>query len=135
MRTLSMLIASGALLGACSDDGSAGGCVCTQEFRLFTLTVVDSLGRPEASVAIEVRSRRTGRLIEVPGGYDGVFGEGTYVIFSDAELDLLPDEGEPVLVTGEKDTRSFGADFLFAPEGSCRCHVTRVSGPDTVTIR
>jgi hypothetical protein len=57
---------------------------------------------------------------------------GAYLVADDGMLDVFSSEGDTVRVTGTKDAAAFVADFVFAVPDPCRCHVERVSGPDSV---
>ena len=48
-----LLLAAG--VASCSDSEPATPCFCTQEFRMFTVTVTDAAGQPAEGVSISVR--------------------------------------------------------------------------------
>lgn len=139
-----MTLRSLALLGAvtlvvtaaqstCSNSTAPeGDCVCTREFRLYSLTVVDDQGDPVDGVTLEVVNLRTGEALT--SGFLGLATPGTYWIVDDSMIDAFSVDGDSVRVTGTKDPLSFETGLRFATD-ACGCHVHKVAGPDTVTIR
>ncbi len=116
---------------ACSSDNIIN-CVCTQEFRTFTVTVVDEASQPVTDAILTRLNLRSGQVLEPTSlGLE----PGVYVVADDGNLDAFSSDGDVVLVTGTKGTISFSADFEFATPAPCRCHVEQLAGPDTVVMR
>ncbi len=116
---------------ACSSD-TITNCVCTEEFRTFTVTVVDEASQPVTDAILTRLNLRSGQVLE-PTSLG--FEPGVYVVADDGHLDVFSSEGDVVRVTGTKGTISFSADFEFASPAPCRCHVEQLAGPDTVVMR
>jgi hypothetical protein len=113
------------------DDGINGPCACTEEFRIFSLAVLDDASQPVANADLTVTNLRSGqRLVS---GWLGQLAPGQYVIADDAMLDQFSPDGDPVRVQGQSPAGSFTADYVFAPD-ACGCHLQRVAGPDTVVV-
>jgi hypothetical protein len=117
-------------LAACADD-PASQCVCTEEFRVFSVAVLDDASQPVSDAQLTVTNLRTGR--DLTSGWLGQLVPGSYVIADDGMLDEFSSDGDPVRVTGQAAAGSFTTVFVFAPD-ACRCHLQRVAGPDTVVI-
>jgi hypothetical protein len=117
-------------LAACGDD-PAGQCACTEEFRVFSVAVVDDASQPVSDAQLTVTNLRTGHVLM--SGWLGQLVPGSYVIADDAMVDEFSAEGDVVRVEGQAPAGSFTADFTFAPD-ACGCHLQRVAGPDTVVI-
>jgi hypothetical protein len=115
---------------ACYDPQSP--CACTEEFRTYTLAVVDETGAAVADALITRTHARTGEILEP--GWLGMLQPGVYLIADDGMLDRFSSRGDTVRVHGTKDDRAFVADFVFAVPAQCRCHVELVSGPDSVIM-
>jgi hypothetical protein len=131
LRLLPSLLLVAAALAGC-DDEPTGGCACTEEFRTFTVTVLDDAMQPAQGVTLTRTNLRTGRVLEP--GWLGLLVPGTYLVTDDGDRDEFSSAGDTVRVTGTQPGASFTADFVFAVPDPCRCHVVRLAGPDTVTI-
>lgn len=121
-----VLVASLGFLSACDD---APPCACTEEFRSYHLSVVDADGSPADEVEVRVVRDRTGERLDYgsPTGAPGV-----YLIMDDSFAARLAAE-ESFEVNGVLGEASFTAQFRFGTD-PCRCHVSRLAGPDTVSL-
>lgn len=114
---------------ACSST-TVEGCVCGSAFRSAILVVVDDQGTPVTGVALDITRVNTSESLEfIQIGLP----DGSYVIMNDLFVGALDMAGEVIRVEGRKDNASFSQDFVYGTD-ACRCHITRVSGPDSVTI-
>lgn len=127
-----VVLLAAAPVPACDDPASAGPCACTEEFRSYTVTVLDDAMQPMNGVALTRTNLRTGRVLEP--GWLGLLAPGVYVVTDDGLRDEFSSDGDVVRVTGSQGGASFTADFVFAVPEPCRCHVVRLAGPDTVVI-
>ena len=116
-------------LAACNDP--AGSCACTEEFRYFTVTVLDDATQPATNVALTRTNLRTGKVLEP--GWLGDLVPGVYLVADDGLVSEFSTGGDTLRVTGVQGGATFTADYVFAVD-ACRCHLQRVSGPDTVII-
>ena len=90
-------------------------------------------GAPADSVEITATNERTGAVYGPCDGASAVgcsYTPGQYVVYSDG-LGASP-SGDDVTVRGTRGELAFEAAFRFA-RGVC--HVQKVAGPDTVTLR
>lgn len=115
---------------ACTD--SPGPCICTEEYRLFTVTVLDDAGRAVPDAAITRTNLRTGEVLEPL--WLGMLVPGSYVVAEDGFLSRFSEDGDPLRVVGQSSAGDFDVTYTFATPGPCRCHVVRLAGPDTVVI-
>lgn len=60
--------------------------------------------------------------------------EGIYKVVDDSHKDLIHFFNERFIVTGTQDEREFSAEFVIAVGRDCRCHVRKVSGPETILL-
>jgi hypothetical protein len=125
------LIAALAGASACADGPAAQCQVCTEEFRVFTLAVLDDAAQPVPDGNLTVTNLRSGRTLV--SGWLGQVAPGFYIIVDDGMLREFSSQGDAVRVEGRTQAGSFTADFVFAPD-ACRCHMQRIAGPDTVMI-
>lgn len=107
-------------------------CACTEEFRYFTVTVLDDALQPADNVTLTRTNLRTGEVLEP--GWLGLLAPGTYLVADDGLLDEFSNAGDTLRVVGTQNGASFTADFVFAVPAPCRCHVELRAGPDTVVI-
>ena len=115
---------------ACA-DGAAGGGACTAMFASIPVTVIDGAGQPVEAATVTAVLMRTGQTL-VPTGLI-LTAPGTYPLVDDGSTSLLRRSGDPVQAHITKGTLSLTVDYVFAvPDG---CHVSKVSGPDTVTLQ
>lgn len=126
-----VLVVAATVVTACYDPQSP--CACTEEFRTYTVSVVDRTGALVPGITITRLHVRTG-VVLVPG-WLGMLEPGVYVVADDAMLDAFSSRGDTVRVSGMKDGTVFSVDFVCAVPEPCRCHVELRSGPDTVIIR
>lgn len=119
--------AAGMLIAGCDSPPTA----CTEEFVAYSVQVLSPKGEPADSVAIGVRNADTETDYNVCA--DNLCRQdrenGHYIIFHDG-LEVSP-SGNHVVVTGQKDSLTFGANYIFR-QGEC--HVRKESGPEQVTL-
>lgn len=120
-----------ATLPACSRSPFDGDCVCTTEFRQITLVVLGVDGEPAEGVDVMVRSIRTNRVFNVDPAHPE---PGTYVVFDDSFRFQIREEGEAISVRATKGDAAVEAQFLMGTD-DCRCHISRLAGPDTVRLQ
>jgi hypothetical protein len=107
---------------------------CSEEFAIFTVSVVDDNNQPVASASVTVRNKRTGKVYDVSDRYQkGEFGEGVYVIFDDSFAEEVSRIAEHVLVEVRKGNASVEAEFVFRAD-FLQCHVHQVSGPSRIVL-
>lgn len=126
--TLGPLCTAGIL--SCSDTFSET-CICTAEFRFFTVTVVDAQG--QAAEGVEISVRRMSDRVDLTPDEMGFGQTGVYVVLTDNAVDDVPEEGTLVEVVETRGDTGFRAEFVFNRD-DCECHVGQVSGPGTVQL-
>ena len=121
-----------ALVALACGDATDSTCVCTEEFRFFTVTVLDDASQPAQNVTLVRTNLRTGKVLEP--GFLGMLTPGTYLVADDGLLDEFSSAGDTLRVVGTQAGVSFSQDYVFATPAPCRCHVELRSGADTVVI-
>lgn len=125
---LALFPASGPIACGSSEPQGPDPCACTEEFRSFTVKLVDSDGSPLRNVSFDVTILRTGEKVNVVEWVPGV-----YTVFDDNFTDqILPNE--IIRVKAIKDATIASRDFIFTVTEPCRCHVQKVSGPDVIVL-
>ena len=132
----STLLGLGMLTGlpmlSCSSPAEEVVCLCTAEFRFFTVAVVDAQGQPADDVSIST-TRVSDGLDLTPLSDVGLGQPGVYVVLTDNAGGNVTEEGTLVEVIGTRGDTGFRAEFVFNKD-ACGCHVSQVSGPDTVQL-
>jgi hypothetical protein len=128
MRWVVVFTLCTALLVGCNDHM----CVCTDEFKSIQLSVLNPAGQPEPGVQVQTTVVRTGTVIHPDQSYNST---GDYTILDDSYVNLLQLRGDKLHVVGSKGGLSFTAEFVARPDGPCRCHIEKVSGPTVVTLQ
>ena len=117
-------------LAGCGQQTDVGDCLCNQQFRTITLTVVNEQGTIEPGVAcytLNMGSRDTVQRSVTDS-------RGIAVVADDLDRDSIRSLSAAMQVVGTKDTRRFEASFQIGTD-QCRCHVYKFAGPDTVVLR
>ncbi|MBS1527610.1 MAG: hypothetical protein JST19_18325 [Bacteroidetes bacterium] len=122
------------LLSACKKNLQNNACgtqVCTALFATVMVHFADNQGDPIAVSNFEVFDLSTNKQIQ-PGlaNYDLV--KGAYIIANDNELKDLSTDGDNIRVTGTNPATGQTKTAIFKVAGGCNCHVTKISGPDTI---
>ena len=134
--TLMIVLLSGCG-GGDGDGNDLSGCMCTANFAMVTLSVIDQSGNPVTDVNITVKIKRTQELLAInQPNWSGIVGhEGLYVVFTDGFQNKITDPaGETLIVTGTSQDRDFTVEIVVTTDLPCRCHVQKVSGPNSVTL-
>lgn len=125
---LGLLAAAGPVACGSDEPGGPNLCACTEEFRSFTVKLVDADGAPLRDVIFDVTILRTGERVNVVEWVPGV-----YTVFDDSFTSrILPNE--VVRVKAMKESSVEVRDFVFTVDEPCRCHVQQVSGPDVIVL-
>ena len=106
--------------------------VCTKEFRTITVKFIDDYGDPLLVNNFSAVNKRTGRSMSQTNSIQGL---GIYVVASDADQKELSEKGDIVLVSASnpKNNSKLTAEFVISG-GLCICHVSKISGPETIKI-
>jgi len=116
-------------IAACGDDSMPGG-ACTASFATVGVTVVDGAGQPVPDASVTAILVRTGQTL-VPTTLM-LTPPGTYTLVDDGSTHLIRRSGDAVQASISKDARSVTADYVFAVADGC--HISKVTGPDTVSL-
>jgi len=125
---LALLPAAGPVACGSGDPEGPDPCACTEEFRSFTVKLVDSDGSPLRNISFDVTILRTGEKVNVVEWVPGV-----YTVFDDNFTSrILPNE--IIRVKAIRDATIETRDFIFSVDEPCRCHVQKLSGPDVIVL-
>lgn len=120
------------LLVSCDIDDDLG-CVCTTEFIMITILVVDSLDNPIDSLNVSIEDE-FGRQI-IPIDKQLPFLPGRYTVIDDSFVGYLT--LNPLLLHFKaSDTLGRNAQaFIVVNTDECYCHVNKLSGPDKSVLK
>ena len=118
-------IALGITAVAC-DEGA--GPICTLEFLVFGVYVVDGAGTTLPGLDYTVTISNLGHEVQVDSTIAPA-ADGWYPLVTDSEGALLGQTGSLVRYEGTNGTLTATGDFLFV---AGVCHVEKLSGPDTL---
>ena len=129
LLTVTSLGLIGAVAWGCSST-TVEGCICDSNFRIAVVIIVDTEGTPVVGVSITVTQVSTQENLEFTP-ID--LADGVYIILDDGFVGFVDMEGEVFRVEGRKDNAGFTQDYVFGTD-ACRCHLTRISGPDSIVL-
>jgi hypothetical protein len=109
-------------------------CMCTMEYRFYLVTVVDTLGVPVDSLSVMIKDKDGDELDVQQESYP--FGAGKYTVLNDSFTDMFCACGKPqaIYFSATEGRRTANGEFSFNTD-ECKCHINKVSGPDTLVLR
>ena len=109
-------------------------CMCTEEYRFYLVTIVDTLGAPIDSLDIAIRDKDGDELNVLQDQHP--FGVGKYTVLNDSFTDMFCACGttQKIYFTATDGNRIANGEFMFNTD-ECKCHINKVSGPDTSVLR
>lgn len=128
-----LAVISAAIFAGCNSTEAKPSCKCDTEFRTFTLAVSDAAGPVDSA---QVRVFRVSDGSDITGyAYDPP-GPGYVTAFTDDILYDLPagTARMDVRVAVSKGTEKGEAIMSIAAD-ECRCHISKLSGPDNVVLK
>ena len=109
-------------------------CMCTEEYRFFLVTVVDTLGVPVDSLDVTIRDKDGDELNVLQDSHP--FGAGKYTVLNDSFTEMFCACGttQKVYFSATDGSRITKGEFMFNTD-ECRCHINKISGPDTLILK
>ena len=109
-------------------------CMCTEEYRFFLVTVVDTLGIPVDSLAITIKDKDGDELDVLQETHP--FGAGKYTVLNDSFTQMFCACGTPekIYFSATDRSRVANGEFMFNTD-ECKCHINKISGPDTLSLK
>lgn len=109
-------------------------CLCTEEYRFFLVTVVDTLGIPVDSLNVIIKDKDGDELDVQQEQY--FLDEGKYTVLNDSFIHIMCACGTPqkFYFSATDGNRTATGEFMFNTD-ECKCHINKVSGPDTLVLR
>lgn len=109
-------------------------CLCTEEYRTYLVTVVDTLGVPVDSLNITIKDKDGDELDVQQEPY--YLGEGKYTVLNDSFTHIMCTCGtaQAIYFSATDGSKIANGEFMFNTD-DCKCHINKVSGPDTLVMR
>jgi len=132
LRLLLPLLAIGLGVFSCIfEEDDHEDCTCALYFASVSFHVFDAGYKPATNFVLTITNERTDEKYNVT---QPAHDDGLYHALNDSFTRRIEANGDPILVHGEDGARLFDARFVIATD-DCRCHVHKVSGPDTVVVQ
>ena len=109
-------------------------CLCSEEYRFYMVTVIDTLGVPVDSLTTVIKDK-DGNNLNVQQDYHP-FGAGKYTVLNDSFREVFCNCGtsQKIYFSAIDGSRTAYGEFLFNTD-ECKCHINKVSGPDTLILK
>ena len=133
MKIFVLLIASIPLIlwNQCSDESN--DCICTEEFRMYLVVVVDTLGIPVDSLQTTIKNELGKECgFNEPGAPP--YPQGAYFVMTYGYQDDFSTKPEKFFFGGKKNELEVMGEYLFNTD-KCHCHIYKVAGPDTLVLK
>lgn len=132
-RSLWIFVAVALCLAACKKNTqtACGTQVCTDLFASIGVHFVDKNNNPIVVSNFTVLDLRTHQFIThmTP---EGIHYPGYVEILDDNDIKDLSTEGDNLQVSATNPATGQVITTIFKISGGCNCHVTKISGPDTI---
>ncbi|OJW15043.1 MAG: hypothetical protein BGO48_12840 [Mucilaginibacter sp. 44-25] len=123
-------------LSACKKN--KGGCaaqVCTDEFASVGIVFTNSDGSAVALSDIEVINLRTNKPVQRPPMPPAIdYVPGLVLLANDNTKAEFSSKGDDVRITVKSSQTGKVKSVTLKIAGGCNCHVSKLSGPDTVAF-
>ncbi|MBZ0180222.1 MAG: hypothetical protein K8F36_13090 [Melioribacteraceae bacterium] len=133
MNNKALFLFSFFLIGiiGCSNS-SENNCICTQEFRSYSVFIADENLVGIDSLVTQSKNRQTGEKYQISQSWS--MDKGMYVVMDDSHTLKFSGIPTQVIFTAKKGEIDIEADYFFNTD-DCKCHINKVSGPDTIVVR
>jgi hypothetical protein len=115
----------------CSDDPD--DCMCTEEFRMYFVVVVDTLGNPVDSLHTSIKNER-GKEYNFGEFEPPPYSQGAYFVMTDGYEGDFRSGSNKIFFKGTKEDKQVTGEFEFKTD-KCLCHVYKIAGPDTLVLK
>lgn len=117
---------------SCTKTSSEPECICTQEFRFSTVFIADNNLNGIDSLLTESKNKLSGEKYQLY--QDDFWGNGNYIVMDDSYTIKFSQVPTQVVFSAKKSGIDIEADYFFNTD-ECKCHINKVSGPDTIIVR
>jgi hypothetical protein len=122
---------------ACNKNRQQPACaitICTQEFVSVGIRFVDKNGDGVTVEDFIAKNLRSDSVIVAPGVIDPGFSPAFKTIANDNIIDKFSTGGDNVQITATNPSSHQTKTAIVKIAGGCACHISKVSGPDTIVF-
>ncbi|HTD39652.1 MAG TPA: hypothetical protein VK671_03460 [Mucilaginibacter sp.] len=137
-RKLIILLIFAVLFSACTKtqqkNSACGTQVCTALFATITIKFLDKNGNQIVVNNYTAINQRTKEVLHdnkllAPGAYPPY-----YDVADDSDLKKLSADGDNIIVSGTDPATNQVKTAVIKVAGGCICHVSKISGPDSIVF-
>ena len=129
-RILAIFLIS--LVVSCNDEECGGSIACTTDYRIISVSLVDTEGNAVILDSYTVVRRDTREAISFDTDVSEFNQEGQYSIAEDQHFDQVAREGTSFILEGFINNEVvISENFLI---GNDCCHVVKLEGPESLTL-
>jgi hypothetical protein len=137
-RKLIFLLTAVILFSACTKtrqkNSACGTQVCTAIFATITIKFLDKNGNQIVVNNFTATNQRTNEVLHdnkilTPGAYPP-----SYDVADDSDLKKLSVDGDNIIISGTDPATNEVKTGIIKVAGGCICHVTKMSGPDSLVF-
>jgi hypothetical protein len=135
-QVLSLLLLATAFT-SCNKNHQQPACstgVCTKEFVSVGIRFVDKNGNGVSVNSFVAKNLRSDSVIVAPGAIDPGFSPAFKAIANDNIIDKFSTAGDNVQITATNPSTNQTKTATVKIAGGCACHISKVSGPETVAF-
>lgn len=119
---------------SCSVDQK--DCVCTQEYRSYSIMIVNGNHQPVDSLVTWVTDKDSQTVYRTDSSslLDPYHTPGRYIVLTDGEIKYFSSGPGMVIFHASNQKYNVVETFTFSVD-DCRCHLQKVSGPDSTIVQ
>jgi hypothetical protein len=110
-------------------DNNQPDCMCTQELRIITVEITDSLNRPLPNLQTRTIDA-LGRTI-IPSNKKIDLFDNVYVIADDSNVNMFSTSPSPIVFIVTDSVKSNTYNFVINTD-DCKCHINKLEGPQRI---
>jgi hypothetical protein len=135
-KKLLLLLVLAISFSACKKNNNNNACgiqTCTASFAIINFAFTDANGEPTTIKDVSLINVRTGKAVP-PTSYAGTADlvPGAIIVATDETKNSFSAEGDDVRITATSTATSQTKQVVVKVSGGCKCHVEKISGPETV---
>ena len=109
-------------------------CVCTEEYRTFRVRIQDNKQVGIDSMTARSINQRTGKIFTYTDSWKNnpTMQAGDYILLADNAIQNVSMAGDTIIFEAQNTNHMAHQKFFFGTD-DCKCHIEKLSGPDSVT--
>jgi hypothetical protein len=120
---------------SCSVDNK--DCVCTMEYREYSVYIVNGNHEPIDSLVTWVTDKNSQTVYRTDSSsiLNSYLTHGQYIVLTDGEMKYFTSVPEMVIFHALNRKYNITESFTFAAGDECRCHIQKIFGPDSIIVQ